>query len=52
MLTIPNIEQQPLPAIKKFQEEKLMELLAYLKKNSLFYQNLFKAHQINIDNVR
>lgn len=48
---IPEIEKKPQSEIKKFQEEKLKDLLVYLKNNSRFYQNLFKKNNINIKDI-
>lgn len=47
-----SIERANLPEIKTFQEEKLKELLCYLQEHSLFYQNLFAEHQINISEIQ
>lgn len=49
---IPHIEQQSTATIKEFQEEKLVELLAYLQKHSPFYQKLFEKHHIDITEVK
>ena len=38
--------------IKKLQEEKLRETLAYLQQHSPFYRELFAAHHINIDAIK
>jgi phenylacetate-CoA ligase len=38
----PSIEKAEIQEIKKFQEEKLHELLAYLETHSPFYQKLFR----------
>jgi phenylacetate-CoA ligase len=44
----PSIEKSEIQEIKKFQEEKLHELLAYLETHSPFYQKLFREHDIRI----
>jgi len=48
----PLIERSDVQQIKIIQEEKLRELLVYLQNNSLFYQNLFKEHHINIHDIQ
>ncbi len=47
----PLIEKSDIQDIKKFQEEKLKELLKYLETYSPFYQNLFKEKSIDISNI-
>lgn len=47
----PLIEKSDIQDIKKFQEEKLKELLKYLETHSPFYQNLFKEKSINISTI-
>jgi phenylacetate-CoA ligase len=37
--------------IREIQEKKLLELLAYLKTNSSYYQNLFEKNQIDIGKI-
>ncbi len=49
---IPEIEKKPLPEIKKFQEEKMIELLVYLQKNSTFYQRLLSKNNIDIKEIK
>lgn len=49
--TIPEIERQPAGEIKVLQQQKLKELLRYLSAHSAFYQNLFKANSIKIEDV-
>jgi phenylacetate-CoA ligase len=49
---IPFIETLPSEQVKLLQEKKLAEALAYLKKNSPFYQRLFKANNITIDKIK
>ncbi|MBK1895061.1 phenylacetate--CoA ligase family protein [Chryseobacterium paridis] len=48
----PSIEKSEVQEIKAFQEKKLKELLAYLEKNSPFYQRLFKENNINIGDIQ
>jgi len=50
-MLIPEIEQKSLKEIKKFQEEKLRETLFYLQNNSKYYQQLFKAKNINLPEI-
>ncbi|AZA78325.1 phenylacetate--CoA ligase family protein [Chryseobacterium sp. G0186] len=47
----PFIEKSSTQEIKKFQEEKLQELLVYLEGHSPFYQRLFKENNINTKEV-
>ncbi|HKR06834.1 MAG TPA: AMP-binding protein [Bacteroidia bacterium] len=51
-MNIPFIESQSAEQIKLFQEKKLADALSYLKKNSPFYQRLFKASHINTDEIK
>ncbi|MDR6515210.1 phenylacetate--CoA ligase family protein [Chryseobacterium camelliae] len=48
----PSIEKADIHEIKKFQEEKLRELLIYLQDRSPFYQRLFKNNSIKIHDIR
>lgn len=48
----PSIERSDIREIKKFQEQKLQELLTYLKKNSPFYQKVFRENNINISDIQ
>ncbi|SHM88460.1 phenylacetate-CoA ligase [Chryseobacterium carnipullorum] len=48
----PDIERSDLQDIKKFQEQKLQELLVYLENNSPFYQKLFKQNSISISDIQ
>jgi len=48
----PLIEKSSIEDIKKFQEEKLQELLQYLGSNSPFYQKLFKKNNIQISEIQ
>ena len=44
---IPEIEKRPKEEIKRFQEERLQELMNYLHANSRFYSDLFKKNGID-----
>jgi len=48
----PSIERSESKEIKAFQEQKLQELLTYLKTHSPFYQRLFKKNNINIADLK
>ncbi|UPQ74349.1 phenylacetate--CoA ligase family protein [Chryseobacterium nepalense] len=48
----PSIERSDIREIKKFQEQKLQELLAYLEQKSPFYQKVFRENNINISDIR
>lgn len=48
----PSIEKSDIQEIKKFQEQKLQDLLAYLETHSPFYQKLFKENDINIADIQ
>jgi phenylacetate-CoA ligase len=48
----PSIERSDIREIKKFQEQKLQELLVYLEKKSPFYQKVFRENNINISDIR
>ena len=48
----PEIERQPLSVIAGFQNNKLMESLAYLRDNSPFYQELFRDKGIDPSGIR
>ena len=52
MELFPLIEKSSIQDIKKFQEEKLQELLRYLDANSPFYQKLFKENNIQISDIQ
>jgi phenylacetate-CoA ligase len=52
MKQIPYIEYQSPAEIKRFQESKLAETLAYLSKNSPFYQRLFSEKKIDIQRIK
>lgn len=47
----PSIERSEIQEIKKFQEQKLQELLVYLENNSPFYQRIFKENNIRIADI-
>lgn len=49
---IPEIEKKSAAKIKAYQEGRLPELLKYLNGHSTFYSNLFRRHQINIDEIQ
>jgi phenylacetate-CoA ligase len=49
---IPEIESKNTLEIKKFQEQKLHELLVYLNENSPYYKALFLREKINIQNIK
>ncbi|MBD8083599.1 phenylacetate--CoA ligase family protein [Chryseobacterium caseinilyticum] len=52
MELFPLIEKSSIQDIKKFQEEKLQELLRYLEAHSPFYQKLFKENDIQISDIQ
>jgi phenylacetate-CoA ligase len=49
---IPKIETATTEAIKSFQEQKLLELLAYVNQNSPYYKRLFAKENIDIKNIK
>ncbi|WP_395056687.1 phenylacetate--CoA ligase [Flavobacterium sp.] len=49
---IPKIETATTEEIKSFQEQKLMELLAYVNQNSPYYKRLFAKSTIDIKNIK
>lgn len=49
---IPKIEMATLDEIKAFQEQKLLEVLAYVNEKSPFYKNLFAKENIDINNFK
>jgi phenylacetate-CoA ligase len=51
MNRVPQIEFEPADRIKKFQEERLAEMLQYLNENSPFYKQRFKAHDIQLEKI-
>jgi phenylacetate-CoA ligase len=52
MTPTPAIETQPLSVIKRFQEQKLAETLAYLAGHSPFYRRMFRKHHIDVTKIR
>lgn len=48
----PDIEYQPLDVIKRFQEKKLQEVLAYTNHKSTYYQSVFKKEGIDIKKIK
>lgn len=52
MIPIPSIETANLAEIKAFQEEKLKDLLVYLKENSAYYAELFQKENIEIEKIQ
>ena len=52
MVKKPDIQFQPATTIKQYQEQRLQETLGYLKNHSVFYQNMFKAHNIDIEKIK
>lgn len=48
---LPEIETKSLSEQKKYQEEKLPELLNYLQNNSKYYSELFKKNNIDISGI-
>lgn len=48
----PSIEKATIQDIRKFQEQKIQELLVYLENNSPFYQRLFKENSIRIADIQ
>ncbi|MGZ3929959.1 MAG: phenylacetate--CoA ligase family protein [Bacteroidia bacterium] len=48
MSVTPDIEQQPAADIRRFQEQKLKELLAYVNTHSAFYKKRFQEQDIDI----
>jgi phenylacetate-CoA ligase len=51
MNSIPDIELQSRETIKRFQEEKLRETLAYVSQHSPFYMKLFREHHIVAERI-
>jgi phenylacetate-CoA ligase len=49
---LPTIETKPAREIKKFQEEKLNDLFAYLQANSAFYRELFRKNKIDTSKIK
>ena len=46
------IEYQPASVIKRFQEQKLSEALAYVAAFSPFYRQLFSEHRIDVEKIK
>ena len=49
---ISEIEFQPKEVIKKYQEERLRQMLSYLHEHSPYYQRLFAENHINISSIK
>ncbi len=49
---ISEIEFQPQEVIKKYQEERLRQMLSYLHDHSPYYQRLFSENHINISSIK
>ncbi|WP_395047327.1 phenylacetate--CoA ligase [Flavobacterium sp.] len=49
---IPKIETATTEEIKSFQEQKLLELLAYVNQNSPYYKRLFAKDNIDVKNIK
>ena len=49
---IPKIETATTEEIKSFQEQKLLELLAYVNENSPYYKRLFAKSTIDIKSIK
>ncbi len=49
---IPRIEKADKEEIKKYQEERLPELLQYLNSNSPFYKRFFKDNNIDLNRIK
>ena len=52
MIPIPAIEKANREEIKRFQEGKLKELLAYLNTRSGYYQDVFETHGVDVRTIR
>ncbi len=51
-MDIPRIETQPLSVIKRYQEERLQELLPYLAAHSPYYRRMFEEEGIQPAQIR
>jgi len=51
LFNIPALETQNEKNIEQFQNEALKQMLQYLKSNSVFYQNHFKNHNIDFNDI-
>jgi phenylacetate-CoA ligase len=49
---VPRIEFESRETIKKFQEEKLVEMLDYLSAKSTFYKRVFKEQNIDLTKIK
>ncbi|GEP49769.1 phenylacetate--CoA ligase [Flavobacterium noncentrifugens] len=49
---IPKIELADPAAIKAFQEQKLVDALGYVSKNSPYYKRLFEAQNISVSDIK
>lgn len=47
-----DVEGMPLDEVRKIQERKLVEQMAYLKANSSFYQDKFAEAGVEFDEIR
>ena len=47
-----SIDYQPPAAIRRFQEQKLAETLAYVSVYSPFYRQMFRDHKIDVEKIR
>ncbi len=50
-MNIPSIERESQATIKRYQEERLHGLLAYLQSSSPYYADLFRKHQIDPEKI-
>lgn len=48
----PDIQFRSPEEIKLYQETRLAETLSYLQAHSLFYQQMFREHSINIARIK
>jgi phenylacetate-CoA ligase len=51
-MNVNDIAFEPASILKKIQNEKLRELLAYVKQNSPFYKRLFQQHHIDLSAIK
>lgn len=52
MNELPSLSFQPAAQIRAYQEQKLVNLIQYLKINAPFYRNLFHENRIDPDTIR
>ena len=52
MTQTPFIEYRPRAEIKRFQEDRLAEMLAYVDERSPFYRRMFQEHSIAVANIK